>query len=249
MRPVPTVRPPVLLALALCALLALPGCRPVPDRWSQTAALCADSPGPDQLDAACAEALDQDFAVDSDAFEPDDLAVLRAGLYTLLVREAGDRSALDRRAAPHRPLARHLRHAARSGDLDDLGAAAYNLAAAQIVSIHPQQFEQADWRAAYDTETGEIGVRAPLSDPAESMALLLFHESMHGLAPGHVPCPEDPADGCDRRWTGAYGLQADYADLLLAHCDWEQEEASCRLLDNAAHNGRARVLAARARTW
>ncbi len=235
-------------SLPLLLLSLVLACRPVEDRWTATALACADSPGADALDAGCAAALDEDFAIEVSSFDGADLAVIHAGLFTLLVREAGDLETLED-AAVHGPLARRLRRAARQSDVDDLGAAAYNLASAQVSAMRSAHFAERDWRAAYDPQTGDILIRTPIDDAPESVALLLFHEAMHGVAPAHVACPDDPDDACDRSWSGSYGLQADYADLLLARCDWALEPEACEILSSGRRHGEARVLASAHETW
>ncbi len=230
---------------ALCLLTLSLACRPVEDRWTSTAEICAEDLDPQALSEGCAAALDQDFRVDADAFDPASLEAVRAGLFVLLTREAGPVSTLEREDAVHRPLLRHLRRAERQTGLDDAGAAAYNLASAQVAAVVPARFAESDWRAAYDPDTEEVQVRVPFDDGPESAALLLFHEAMHGIAPAHVPCPEDRDDSCDRGWRGAYGLQAGYAELLLDRCDAEEEPESCASLTSAMVHGAARVLADR----
>jgi len=215
-------------------------CRPLPDRWHATADLCAPDTGAPP-EGACRDALLADFAVDTSELDDDDQARLAGGLRALLLRDAGDLEDLD--AVARAPLRRHLAHAARRLDTDELRVAAYDLAAAQVSAIRPGHFEQADWRAAYDPDSGEILIRTPLSGDDDSNALLIFHETMHGLAPPHVPCPERPEDSCDRRPSGSYGLQADYAALLLVRCDAVEEAERCAWLEASEAHADARVLA------
>lgn len=68
----------------------------------------------------------------------------------------------------------------------------------------------------------------------------LYHEAMHGLAPAHVPCPDVPDDACDQGWSGAYGLQAGYADRLV--CDPVEEPEVCETILSSRDFAAGRVL-------
>lgn len=238
--PLQTSETAVSLRRASALLPLLVACRPLPDRWQATADLCAvDKLAPP--DADCRDALFADFSVDSAAFDADDQARLAEALRSLLLDDAGDLDDLD--AVARAPLRRHLARAARRLDTTELRVAAYDLAASQVSAVRPGSFAQSDWRAAYDPDTSEILVRTPLPDDDGGNALLLFHEAMHGIAPPHVPCPERPEDSCDRRSSGSYGLQADYAALLLVRCDPVEEPERCEWLSEAEARADARVLA------
>lgn len=234
-----------LLSLLLLLVALAIGCCPLEDRWGPTAEACADELADSGLVPAegCADALLADFQADRGAFAPEDEDRLILGLWTLFSAPAGQREDLRDQARLPGPLPRRLARAARRVDTEDLRAASWDLAAAQVASLRPARFAEADWRAAYDRSTGEILLRTPLDDDPQLLALLLFHESMHGLAAPHVACPEDPDDACDRRWSGAWGMQAGYADLLLLGCDPAREPDRCALLEASRIAACGRVLA------
>ena len=228
----------------------LAGCEaPAPDRWSQTASPCeAAVEAEGDLELAwlpepCREALSADFAVINDSFSASNLSCVQGGLLELFSRPAGRVGALEASEHVRAPFIRLMRRQARLQGTDDLRQVAYNLAAAQISATRAADFEEADWRAAFDPETSEVLVREPLGGACDVDAgLVLFHEAMHGLAPPHVDCPEQPDDACDRSWRGAYGLQAALADRQAAFCDAEREPARCALIEGSRAHAAASVI-------
>ncbi len=239
-----------LVAAVLLFLLA-PGCEaPAPDRWRETADPCAaalSSQGDLELswvDAPCRDALSADFAVVDDSFSASNLSCIQGGLLELFSRPSGRVSALEETATVRAPFIRLMRRQARLQDSDDLRQVAYNLAAAQVSAMRGADLPEADWRAAFDPDTSEILVRDPLGGACDADAgLVLFHEAMHGVAPPHVDCPDNPDDACDRSWRGAYGLQAALAERQQVSCDPEREPARCMLIEGSLSHAVGSVIA------
>lgn len=231
-------------------LFGLVACEaPAPDRWSATAAPCQEAldadgeAGAAEVSAPCLEAISMDFAVDEDSFSAENLLCVQGGLLELFSRPAGRVSDLERSDFVRGPFIRLMRRQARHQDSDDLRQVAYNLAAAQVSATRGAQFAEADWRAAFDPETSEILVRDPFGGACDADAgLVLFHEAMHGLAPPHVDCPENPDDACDRDWRGAYGLEAALADRQEAACDPDEEPARCALIAGSREHAAGAVI-------
>ena len=87
------------------------------------------------------------------------------------------------------------------------------------------------------------GRRDPLGGACDvDASLVLFHEAMHGVAPPHVDCPDNPDDACDRTWRGSYGLQAGLAERLLASCDPETEPERCAIIELSLEHATASVI-------
>lgn len=256
---VPSMEVPVRVQFAACraALLftfvlvaATLGCeQPAPDRWSRTAGPCEPALGSRDalegglVDAPCLEAISNDFAVDEASFSADNLSCVQAGLLELFSRPAGTVSELEQSDAVRGPFLRLMRRQARLQGTDDLRQVAYNLASTQVSAMRSATFAEADWRAAFDPDTAEILVRDPLGGACDvDASLVLFHEAMHGVAPPHVDCPDNPDDACDRTWRGSYGLQAGLAERLLASCDPETEPERCAIIELSLEHATASVI-------
>lgn len=176
-------------------LLALVGCRPIPDRFSSAERVCAGD-----LTSACADHIRADFGapIESPAWWLE-------GMHRFL--HQCTRLTSPPRVEPYVPseMVAWLETAPGEGS----GSQLYNRVADAVAVT--RFGEPGVVTAVYDPYTGGV-LWDEDARPTWWTASILVHEASHAEGgSGHVPCPVGDRIACDMGWGGALGKQVAFA--------------------------------------
>lgn len=218
---------------SLSPVLLLVGCAyaDIDDRWAETVAVC-DPPDPyvnvphaydtSWITDACRAAVFEDFGVQTDTFDDDQLDCFLLGAANLMGRDLGVLGDVEVGAYVRAPFLRELRRVRRGvSEHDAVARLLYDYVAYHVAETRVDA--RADERgvsAVYLAESATVWVSpARTTACSASYATLLIHEASHAVVPDHVPCPGEPGLDCDETWRSAYGFEAAAADVMAGRCD------------------------------